>query len=48
MAAKTQKKSLSLTDSEVQTLLEGEENQDRKIKTESYLFSGFGVGISSQ
>ena len=44
-AAKTQK-SVSLTDSEVQTFLEGEENQYIKRKTESYLFSGFGGSIS--
>ena len=35
MAAKTLKKSVSLTDSEVQTFLEGEENQYTKRKTES-------------
>ena len=46
MAAKTLKKSVSLTDNEVQTFLEGEENQYTKRKTESYVFSGFGVGIS--
>ena len=40
------KKSVSLTDSEVQTFLEGEENQYTKRKTESYVFSGFGVSIS--
>ena len=44
MAAKTLKKSVSLTD--VQTFLEGEENQYTKRKTESYVFSGFGVGMS--
>ena len=46
MAAKTLKKSVSLTDSDVQTFLEGEENQYTKRKTESYVFSGFGVSIS--
>ena len=46
-AAKTlKKKSVSLTDSEVQIFLEGEENQYTKRKTESYSFSGFGVSIS--
>ena len=40
------KKSVSLTDSEVQTFLEGEENQYTKRKTESCVFSGFGVSIS--
>ena len=40
------KNSVSLTDSEVQTFLEGEKNQYTKRKTESYAFSGFGVGIS--
>ena len=46
MAAKTLKKSVSLTDSDVQTFLEGEENQYTKRKTESYVFSGFGAGMS--
>ena len=46
MVAKTLKKSVSLTDNEVQTFLEGEENQYTKRKTESYVFSGFGVSIS--
>ena len=40
------KNSVSLTDSEVQTFLEGEKNQYTKRKTESYVFSGFGVSIS--
>ena len=40
------KKSVSLTDSEVQTFQEGEENQYTKRKTDSYEFSGFGVSIS--
>ena len=40
------KRSVSLTDSEAQTFLEGEENQYTKRKTESYVFSGFGVSIS--
>ena len=39
------KKSVWLTDSEIQTYLEGE-NQCTKRKTESYVFSGFGVSIS--
>ena len=46
MAAKTLKKTVLLTDSKVQTFLEGEENQFTERKTESYLFSGFGVTIS--
>ena len=40
------KKSVSLPDNEVQTFLEGEENQYTKRKTESCVFSGFGVSIS--
>ena len=40
------KKSISLTDSEFQTFPEGKENQYTKRKTESYVFSGFGVSIS--
>ena len=40
------KKYVLLTDSEVQTFPEGEENQYTKRKTESYVFSGFGVSIS--
>ena len=40
------KKSVSLTDCEVQNFLEGEGNQYAKRKTESYTFSGFGVSIS--
>ena len=39
-------KSVSLTDNEVQSLLEEEENQYTKRKTESCVFSGFGVNIS--
>ena len=39
---KKTEKSLSLTDSNVQTFLEGEENQNVKRKNESYVFSGFG------
>ena len=46
MAAKTLKKTASLTDSEVHTLIEGEENQYTQRKTESHVFSGFGVSIS--
>ena len=40
------KKSVSLTDNDVQTFLEGEENQNTKRKPESYVFSGFSNGIS--
>ena len=40
------KKSVSLTDREVRTFLKGDGNQYTKRTTESYLFSGFGVGIS--
>ena len=40
------KKSVSLTDNDVQTFLEGVENQYGKRKTESCVFSGFGVIIS--
>ena len=40
------KKSVSLADNEVQTFLEREENQYTKRKTESCVFSGFGVSIS--
>ena len=43
MAAKTLTKSVSLTENEVQTFLEGEENPYTKRKTESSVFSGFGV-----
>ena len=44
---KTQRlKKMSLTDNEVQTFLEGEENQYTKRKTESCIFSGYGVSIS--
>ena len=46
MAAKTLKKSAWLTDSEVQTFLEGEENQYTNRKTVTYVSSGFGVSIS--
>ena len=35
-----------LTDNEVQTFLEGEENQYTKRKTENCVFSGFDVSIS--
>ena len=45
-AAKTLKKFISLTDSAVHTFLEGKENQNKKRKTESYVFSGFGNCIS--
>ena len=47
MAAKTLEKSVSLTDSDVQTYLEGEENQNTERKNESYVFSGFGNGLST-
>ena len=40
------KNSASLTESEVQTFLEDKENQYNKRKTETYVFSDFGVGIS--
>ena len=46
MLAKTLKNSVSLTDNEVQTFLEGEENQYIKRKTESCVFSGIGISIS--
>ena len=46
VAAKTLKKSVSLTDCVVVTYLEGEGNQYTERKTESYIFSGFGVSIS--
>ena len=46
MAAKTLKKSVLLTDSDIQTFLEGEENQYTKGKNESYIFSGFSNGVS--
>ena len=46
MAAKTLKNPYPLTDSEVQTFLEREENQYTKRKTESYVFCGFGVSVS--
>ena len=35
-----------LTDSDVQTFLEGKENQNTQRKTDSYVFSGFVYGIS--
>ena len=46
MAGKTLKKSVSLTDSDIQTFLEGEENQITKRKTVSYVLSGLNNGIS--
>ena len=46
MAAKTLKKSVSLTGNDVQTFLERVENQYSKRKTETCVFSGFGVSIS--
>ena len=45
-ASKTLKKFVSLTDSAVHTFLEGKENQTKKRKTESFVFSGFGNCIS--
>ena len=47
MAAKTLGKSVSLTDSDIQTYLEEKENQSTERKTESYVFSSFGNGIST-
>ena len=38
-------KCVSLTNSDVQTFLEGEENQSRERKTDSYVFRGFGNSI---
>ena len=38
--------SVSLTDSDVHTFSETEENQNTERKTESYVLSGFGNGIS--
>ena len=46
MAAKTLKNFVSLIDSKVQTSQEGEETQNKQRKTESYVFNGFGNGIS--
>ena len=46
MVVKKLKKSVSFTDTDVQTFLEREENQNTKRKTESYVFSAFGNGIS--
>ena len=45
MAANTLKNSLLLTDSDVETFLEEEENQNTKEKPK-VVFSGFGNGIS--
>ena len=45
MAANTEK-SVSLTNSDVQTFLEGKENQYTKRKTESYVLSGLSNSIS--
>ena len=39
-------KSVLLTESDVQTFLEGEENQNTERKTESCVFSGLSNGIS--
>ena len=39
-------KFVSLTNSDVQTFLEGEENQIRERKSESDVFGGFRNGIS--
>ena len=46
IAAKTLKKAVSLKNNDVQTFLEGVEDQYSKRKTESCVFSGFGVSIS--
>ena len=46
MVVKKLKKSVSFTDTDVQTFLEWEENQSAKRKTESYVLSGFVNGIS--
>ena len=40
------RKYVSLTEGDVQTFLAGEENQNTERETESYVFSGFGNGIS--
>ena len=48
MAAKKMKKSVSLTDSDVQTFIEAEENQNTKRKTESYLFVFHGHSRGSE
>ena len=40
-------KFLSLADSNVQTFLEGKENQYTKRKTENFVFGGFGNSITS-
>ena len=45
MAAQTLKISISLADSDVQTFLEEEKNQQTERKTESYV-NGFGNDIS--
>ena len=45
MAAKTFKNFVPLTGSDVQTFLEGKENQYMKRKTQSYVFSDFGNGL---
>ena len=44
MAAKTLKKSVSLTASDIETFLKTEENQNMERKIESFVFSGFGNG----
>ena len=44
-AANTEK-SVSLTDSDVKTFLEGKENQYSKRKTKMYVLSGFNNSIS--
>ena len=46
MAAQTLKISISLADSDVQTFLEEEKNQQTERKTESYVFNGFGNDVS--
>ena len=46
IAAKTLKKSILLTDSDIQTLLEEEKPTYEKEKLKSNIFSGFGNDIS--
>ena len=46
LTAANTEKSVSLTDSDVKTFLEGKENQYPKRKTEMYVLSGFNNSIS--
>ena len=46
MAAKTLKNMYRLRTETFKLFIEEEENQNMKRKTESYVFSGFGTGIS--